>query len=259
MLEFATWAALAAAAVLGLLLYRLRREATAQARRLDLALQSLEQLQRAFGRFAPQEVVEQIIARGIVVAGEKKEVTVLFADLKGFTRMSEGLDPAVLVKILNDYFTRMSMAISEYNGHVSKFIGDGIMALFGALESNPWQHNDAVRAALAMRRALEEYNAALRAQELPEMEFGIGIHRGVAIAGVIGNHELMEFTCMGDTVNLASRVEDLTRVHQVDILITEEVRRNLDPQIRLRPLPPVPVKGKSEPVATFAVEGVASQ
>ena len=259
MLEFAAWAALAAAAVLGLLLYRLRREAAAQARRLDMALQSLEQLQRAFGRFAPQEVVEQIIARGIVGAGEKKEVTVLFADLKGFTRMSEGLDPAVLVKILNDYFSRMSRAISEYNGHVSKFIGDGIMALFGALESNPWQHNDAVRAALAMRRALEEYNAALRAQELPEMEFGIGIHRGVAIAGVIGNHELMEFTCLGDTVNLASRVEDLTRVHQVDILITEEVRRNLDPQIHLRPLPPVPVKGKSEPVATFAVEGVASQ
>ena len=259
MLEFAAWAALVAAAVLGLLLYRLRREAAAQARRLDMALQSLEQLQRAFGRFAPQEVVEQIIARGIVGAGEKKEVTVLFADLKGFTRMSEGLDPAVLVKILNDYFSRMSRAISEYNGHVSKFIGDGIMALFGALESNPWQHNDAVRAALAMRRALEEYNAALRAQELPEMEFGIGIHRGVAIAGVIGSHELVEFTCLGDTVNLASRVEDLTRVHQVDILITEEVRRNLDPQIRLRPLPPVPVKGKSEPVATFAVEGVASQ
>lgn len=256
MLELTAWAALAAAAVLGLLLYRLRREAAAQARRLDLALQSLEQLQRAFGRFAPQEVVEQIIARGIVGTGEKKEVTVLFADLKGFTRMSEGLDPAVLVKILNDYFSCMSMAISEYNGHVSKFIGDGIMALFGALESNPWQHNDAVRAALAMRRALEEYNAALRAQELPEMEFGIGIHRGVAIAGVIGSHELVEFTCLGDTVNLASRVEDLTRVHQVDILITEEVRRNLDPQIRLRPLPPVSVKGKSEPVATFAVDGL---
>ena len=94
-----------------------------------------------------------------------------------------------------------------------------------------------MRAALAMRRALGEYNAALRAQGLPEMEFGIGIHRGVAIAGVIGNHELMEFTCLGDTVNLASRVEDLTRVHQVDILITEEVCSNLDPQIRLRPCP----------------------
>src|SRR5262245_37077822 len=151
-------------------------------RRLEHASRELEHLQRSFSRFAPAEVVEEIISQGVSTTPEKKKVTVLFADLKGFTTMGEDLDPAVLVKILNGYFRRMSQAIIEQRGHVSKFIGDGILALFGALEPNPWQSRDAVQAALGMRRGLVAYNAELAAEGLPTLAIGVGVHRGTVVA-----------------------------------------------------------------------------
>jgi len=187
---------------------------------------------------------------------ERRIVSVLFADLVGFTRLSESLDPAILVQILNDYFTCMSRVISDHRGHVSKFIGDGILALFGALEPNSWQADDAVRAALAMREALEEYNEELARAGQPPLRVGIGLHRGVAVAGVIGSEELVEFTVIGSTVNLASRVEHLTRRHAADTLITAAVREALDARFALQELPAAAVAGISEPVVTFAVEGV---
>jgi adenylate cyclase len=128
------------------------------------------------------------------------------------------------------------------------------MALFGALEPNPWQTNDAVHAALGMRAALDTYNRELAAQGRPTLRFGVGIHRGTTIAGVIGSHELMEFTVIGSTVNLAARVEHLTRAHRVDIIVTAAVQAVLDPRFTLRPLPATGLRGVSEPVATFAVE-----
>jgi class 3 adenylate cyclase len=149
----------------------------------------------------------------------------------------------------------MSRVISDHRGHVSKFIGDGLLALFGALEANPWQANDAVGAALAMRAELECYNQKLAAEGLPRLAFGIGVHRGVAVAGIVGSHELMEFTVIGNAVNIASRVEHLTRQHGVDILITDAVRQVLDPRFALRELPAVAIRGISEPMITFAVNG----
>src|SRR6476620_8577414 len=165
------WAALVALAVVAAAvgLARLRRRATALEARLAAAAHDLESLQRAFTRFAPAEVVEEIIAQGVSTHSEKKEITVLFADLKGFTPLAEGLDPALLVQLLNGWFERMSRTIDAHRGHVAKFIGDGILALFGALESNPWQTNDAVHAALGMRAALAEYNAALAGDDVPPL------------------------------------------------------------------------------------------
>ncbi len=221
---------------------------------LARATADLERLQTAFSRFAPEEVVEQIAARGVAPEAQEREVTVLFADLKGFTALSAGLKPAVVVELLNGYFRVMSEAIVAHQGHVAKFVGDGLMALFGALQHNPWQARDAVEAALAMREALVRYNAATAERGLPPLEFGVGIHRGVAVAGVIGSREWMEYTVIGDTVNVASRVERLTRVHGTDLLVTEEVRAALDGRFRLRAMPPVPVRGKSEPIRTYAVE-----
>jgi adenylate cyclase len=113
------------------------------------------------------ELVERVIASGVPTRGERKEVTVLFADLFGFTPLSESVDPSVLVRILNGYFERMARAITAHQGHISTLIGDGILALFGALETNPWQTDDAVRAALAMRAELEAYNQELAAEGLP--------------------------------------------------------------------------------------------
>ncbi|MGH7788029.1 MAG: adenylate/guanylate cyclase domain-containing protein, partial [Candidatus Binatia bacterium] len=211
-------------------------------------------LQTDFGRFAPTAVVDRIAARGPVDA-ERREVTVLFADLVAFTALSETLSPEVLVGVLNGYFDRVTQAISAHRGHVSKFIGDGLMALFGALEPNPWQANDAVHAALAARQVLQSYNAELAARALPALQVGIGIHRGDAIAGLVGNQSLMEFTVIGPTVNLASRVEALTRTYQVDILITEAVRAALDPRFQVEARPPANLRGVAEPVRTWAVLG----
>lgn len=256
----AAWAALALApaAVLALLLMRSRRQAALLEARLMRDARSLELLQLSFARFAPRQVVEDIIARGVSTNACKREVTVLFADIKGFTAMSERLDPAVLVEILNGYFKAMSRAVTENKGHVSKFIGDGMMALFGVPEPNPWQANDAAKAALAMTASLAGYNEKLAAQGLPKLSIGIGIHRGTAVAGVIGSEELMEYTVIGGAVNLAARIESLTRQHGVDILVTEPVRAALDPRFQLREFPAAAVKGIAEPVRTYAVDGLGS-
>jgi len=248
------WAVLALGAAAWLWHRRLRRLVRGLEDRLAAASQALETLQRAFARFAPPDVVEDVIARGTSQRSENKEVTVLFADLKGFTPLAEGVDPQVLVRILNGYFECMSRAIRAHQGHVSEFIGDGILALFGALEANPWQTNDAVHAALAMRAALADYNATLRAEGLPALAMGVGIHRGTVVAGVFGNAELMKYGVIGSPVNLASRVQGLTRVHDVDVLVTEAARDALDPGFRLRPMPPTALKGIAGALPTFAVE-----
>jgi adenylate cyclase len=237
------------------LLRRARRERAQLRQRLDLSAQELERLQRSFARFAPEQVIERIIAAGISTSAEKKEVTVLFADLVGFTTLSEQLEPEVLVRVLNGYFARMSRVITAHRGHVSKFIGDGILALFGALERNPWQANDAVHAALAMQTELAAYGRELGLDLPAPLRVGIGLHRGSVVAGVTGSDELMEFTVIGPTVNLASRVERLTRKVGADILVTDAVRRQLDERFALRALPPESVRGIVEPVPTYAVEG----
>ncbi|HEV8246772.1 MAG TPA: adenylate/guanylate cyclase domain-containing protein [Polyangiaceae bacterium] len=234
-----------------------QRRARENAARLESASRALEQLQRAFSRFAPATVVEQIIERGLSATAEKREVTVLFADLQGFTSLSERLDPVSLVEILNGYFARMSRAIRDHHGHVSKFMGDGLMALFGALEKNPWDARDAVEAALEMRAALQSYNVELERRGLPALSFGVGIHRGTAVAGIVGSEQLLEFTVIGDTVNTAARVESLTRRQGTAILITDAVSERLRGRFALRAMPACEVKGKAEPLLTFAVDGPA--
>jgi len=151
----------------------------------------------------------------------------------------------------------MSRAIASHRGHVSKFIGDGILALFGAPERNPWQAIDATLAAVAMRDALEIYNRQLKAQGLPELGIGIGIHMGPVVAGVIGSRELVEYTVIGDTVNTAARIEGLTRKAGVPILISDAVKSKLDGRFKLTEREPMAVKGKQEPVRTFSVDGLA--
>jgi adenylate cyclase len=256
------WALAAIAAVLlGLalaLLWRARREANRLRERMQLASRELQHLQTSFARFAPEAVVERIAA-GRSTPGERREVTALFADLVGFTALSESMEPAVLVRILNGYFERMSRAITDHRGHVSTFVGDGILAFFGAFAPNPWQSDDAVHGALAMQAELVDYNRQLAAQGLPGLAVGIGLHRGTGVAGLVGSRDLMQYAFVGRTVNVAARVQDLTRSHKVGILLTEEVREKLDPRFALRRLPPAEVRGVAEPVAIFAVEGLKEE
>jgi class 3 adenylate cyclase len=229
-----------------------RRIAALQAH-LEAAARELQNLQEACARLAPAGVVQRLIADRADPGAERKVVTALFSDLVGYTAMSERLEPAVLARVMNGYFQRMSDAIHEHRGHVSTFVGDGILAFFGAIQHNPWQCDDAVRAALAMRGAIRDYNKELADEGLPPLAVGIGIHRGPGIAGLVGSRERMEYAFVGRTVNLAARVQTLTRVHQVDVLVTEAVREHLDPRFVLSLMPPEAVKGIDEPVVTYAV------
>ncbi|MDM0014963.1 adenylate/guanylate cyclase domain-containing protein [Variovorax sp. J22P168] len=253
------WVAAAIGALVVLLLVALvlrgRRENDKLERLLMVADDRLEHLQGQFERFVPSDVVERLTGAGDPFAPERRQVTMLFADLRGFTALCDRLDPAVTVKLLNDYFRHMTAAIARHHGHVTEFVGDGLLALFGALESNPWQGRDAVLAALEMRSELARYNAELRDRGLPELRFGIGIHGGEVVAGVIGTPGLSKFSVTGDPINVASRVEGLTSKFEVDLLITEDIRRTLDDRFRLRAMPPTMVKGKAEAIQTYYVEG----
>jgi class 3 adenylate cyclase len=252
-------AALLALAVLAAVLLAERRRSAGLRAQLEATNAELEHLQRACSRLAPEGVVQRLIDAGTAVGGvdpmtpERKVATALFADLVGYTALSERLEPAVLARVLNGYFQRMSDAIHEHRGHVSTFLGDGILAYFGALKPDPWQCRDAVSAALAMRAAIADYNRELAAEGLPCVGVGIGIHRGPGLAGLIGSRERMEFAFVGRTVNIAARVQGLTRVHGVDILVTEDVRAALEGAFVLEPMPPEQVKGIADRVVTYAV------
>jgi class 3 adenylate cyclase len=217
----------------------------------------LMHLQSQFERFVPADVVERLTDARNTFAPERRQVTIMFADLRGFTALCAQLDPAVTVGILNDYFAHMMGAIQRHHGHVTELMGDGLLALFGAVDTNPWQARDAVLAALDMRTELALYNAQLGERGLPPLRFGIGIHGGEVVAGVIGTVGLSKFSVTGDPINLASRVESLTGTFQVDLLVTEEIRRALDARFVLRAMPPVQVKGKVEPIQTYFVESDA--
>jgi class 3 adenylate cyclase len=253
-------AALVLLAVLAGALYRQWWRSRSLQAQLEAAAAELQHLQEACSRLAPAGVVQRLVADGVTpgteaAAGyEYKVVTALFADLVGYTAMSEKLEPAEQARVLNGYFQRMSDAIHDNRGHVSTFLGDGILAYFGALQPNPWQCADAVRAALAMRAAISAYNIELARENLPLLGVGIGIHRGPGLAGLVGSRERREYAFIGRAVNVAARVQSLTRIHQVDILVTEALRAELDTSFVLVPMPAEQVKGLAEPVVTYAVQ-----
>src|SRR4029453_8655116 len=263
---FVVVALLVLLAGLAVAIYRQWRQNQTLKAQLEAIATDLQHLQQSCSRLVPAGVLQHLIADGgksgiEAAAPERKVVTVLFADLVGSTAMSDRLEPAVLARVLNGYFQRMSDAIHEHSGHVAHFFGDGIVAFFGdgivayfgALQPNPWQCNDAVRAALAMRAAIREYNVELGREGLPLLALGIGIDRGLGLVGLVGSRERMEYDFVGRTVNVAARVQTLTRIHQADILVTEALRAELDARFVLMPMPAEFVKGITEPVVTYAV------
>jgi len=227
---------------------------------LEASARELEHLQQACSRLAPEGVVQRLIeASGAdAVEAERKVATAMFIDVVGYTALSERLEPAQLARVLNGYLQRMSDVIHEHRGHVSTFLGDGILAYFCALRPNPWQCDDAVSAALAMREAVTHYNVELAREGLPPLGIGIGIHRGPGLAGLIGARERTEFAFVGPTVNIAARVQGLTRVHGVDILVTAAVRDEIDTRFVIDPMPAETVKGIAEPIGTWAVRARAA-
>src|SRR5437867_358486 len=229
----------------------------------EYALERLEKLRtrRTLERYVSKNLVKEILDNpgGYYnsMLGSRKPVTVLFSDLVGFTSLSEKADPTVLVSQLNRYLSAMVPMVFDNGGTLDKFIGDAIMAVWGNVSSHGAAEDAkaAVRAALGMRREMPKLNAAWRAEGMQPLAFGIGINHGEAIVGNIGSHERLDPTVIGDAVNLASRLEALTRIYAVDILVGQSAAELVRDDFHFRSVARVQVKGKSEPVEVFTLVG----
>ena len=206
-----------------------------------------------FGKYVSNEIRDEVLSGNVTLDGELKEVTVLFADLRNFTPLAEANDPKTVVRIINIYFREMAFAIQQHSGLVLQFIGDEIEAVFGAplpLENHPVL---AVRAALEMRRRLDVVNDQLKQQGHGPLQHGIGIHTGPVVAANIGSPDRLSYALVGDTVNLASRIQSLNKQLGSDILLSAMTQTALDKDITLEKLPATTIKGKREPVEIFRV------
>lgn len=211
-------------------------------------------IKEAFGRYVTGQVRDEILAGRIPLDGETKEVTVLFSDLRGFTPLTESLPPKQVVKILNGYYDEMAGAIHANRGLVFQYVGDEIYAVFGAPAPLADHATWAVRAGLAMAERLKVYNQKLIEQGLPPLKNGIGVNTGPVVAANIGGGGRLKYALVGDTVNLGSRLEGLTKQFGVQMIVSGPTKTLVTDPVRFRALPETPIKGKSKPVEIFAVE-----
>ena len=217
-----------------------------------------ERLKDAFGRFTNKEIAEKAMRNELSLGGENKTVTVFFSDIRSFTAMSEKLTPEQVVEFLNEYMTRMVKCVDATGGVVDKFIGDAIMAVWGAPVSAGSPKDDAlngIKASLLMRKELYELNKEREAKGLIPVHIGCGLNSGDVIAGQIGSDKRMEYTVIGDTVNTASRTEALNKPFHTDVLITENTWQLVKDEILVEEMPGVKVKGKTDKLRMFAVIG----
>ncbi len=216
-------------------------------------------MKKLFGQYVSKDVYEQLVANPALarLGGQRREMTVLFSDIRGFTTVSESGQPEEIVGMLNEYFTRMVDLVFAHKGTLDKFVGDMVMALFGAPLDDPHHADHAVEAALDMIAALAVLNARWKSEGRAELDIGIGINTGPMIAGNIGSDAIMSYTVIGDAVNLGSRLESLNKQYGTRIIISDATRRQLSRSYELRPLGDVVVKGKTQPVAIFEVVGRA--
>jgi adenylate cyclase len=229
----------------------------------EYALERIEKLRtrRTLERYVSKNLVKEILENPDSyyhsLLGVRVPATVLFSDLVGFTTLSEKADPEALVKQLNEYLTQMTAVVFENGGTLDKFIGDAIMCVWGNVKSFGVAEDarHAARTALGMRRALEKLNQGWRAEGRMGLGMGIGINQGEVIVGNIGSHERMDPTVIGDSVNLASRLEGLTRIYGVDILIGPTATEFVRDEFHLKSIARVQVKGKSEPVDVSTLIG----
>ncbi|GHT98624.1 adenylate/guanylate cyclase domain-containing protein [Spirochaetia bacterium] len=216
-----------------------------------------------FSRFTNVEIAMRAMRGELPLGGETKQATVLFTDIRSFTSMSERMEPFEVVEFLNDYMSRMVACVKATGGVVDKFMGDAVMAHWGTVNTAGSPTADAlnaVRTALAMRTALRGFNAGRDgSSKQPRVRIGCGISSGPVVAGQIGSQERMEYTVIGDTVNLANRLEGLNKSLCTDILISEDTWRLVGRYLITEKMPMVRVKGKEKPVRVFAVINIRSR
>jgi adenylate cyclase len=212
-------------------------------------------MKKLFGQYVSKDVYDQLVANpGLArLGGQRREMSVLFSDIRSFTSVSEKGQPEEIVHMLNEYFTRMVEVVFHHKGTVDKFVGDMVMALFGAPLEDPEHAEHAVEAALDMLQELQKLNVKWAAEGRPSLDIGVGINTGPMIAGNIGSDQIMSYTVIGDAVNLGSRLESLNKQYSTRIIISDATRSHLKGTYTFRPLGDVVVKGKTKPVAIFEV------
>lgn len=214
----------------------------------------IQGLRSVWERFLPPQVVERIARdphAALVLGGERLQVTVLFSDIRNFTTISEQMSPERLVRFLNEYFAAMTTVIYKYEGTLDKYLGDGIMAIFGAPFTQADDAFRAVNCALEMQAAMATLNSCWAEEQGPHWDMGIGLATGEVVAGNVGSAQRMDYTVIGDTVNVASRLEGQTRGGQV--LICQNTRDKVGEMVCCQSLPPMNLKGKMEAVAVYQV------
>lgn len=218
-------------------------------------LKEKETIKDAFTRYISKDVMEQVLKEPVKLGGEKKEATVFFSDIRNFTSISEKSAPEVVVEILNEYFTLMTEIVFKYEGTVSKYLGDGLMCVFGV----PLAHNDdpfrAVSASLDMLDVVNKLDKKWSEEGKPPLSIGIGINTGEVIAGNIGSTKRMEYTIIGDTVNLTQRIETLNKTYSTKLLISSSTYSKVKDHFNVREIGEAHVKGKEESVHLFEVLG----
>jgi adenylate cyclase len=230
------------------ILLRARVNASLEKKRLR------DQQLKLFRTFATPEVAEELMKSGFALGGKYVDATAMFADIRSFTTIAESQQPAVTIELLNNYFALMFDAISSHGGTINQMVGDGLMAVFGAPINMEDHRERAVRAALDMVDNLAIFNVDQAALNRSQIKIGIGIASGQMIAGYTGTQHRATYTCVGDTVNLAARIEAHTKVAGRTILIDENTYEGLPESIAVEGLGPVLFKGKQQPVKIFSVK-----
>ena len=215
-----------------------------------------DRVQTVLSRYVSPQVAETVLKDGqMPAAGQRMRVTVLFSDIRGFTQMSERMLPEEVVTFLNTYLSRMVQAIFAHGGTLDKYMGDGIMAFFGAPVEVPDHAERAVKAALAMREALEAFNDERIRRGEPPIAIGVGLHTGECVVGNIGTSLRLDYTAVGDVVNTASRLEGLTKEHEADVLMSHETYQAVSDWVTARPIEGVAMRGKHSRQDVYALEG----
>jgi adenylate cyclase len=219
-------------------------------------LQERDKLRNTMGKYMTEELVQHLLAGEVELGGKTLEVTIMFCDLRDFTTFSEKRSAQEIVEVLNEYFTEMVDCVMSEGGVVDKYIGDNIMAVFGAPVSRADDAIRAVRATVKMREALKKLNARFEASGRPKLKFGIGLHTGQVVAGNIGSAKRMEYTVIGDSVNVASRLESKTKELGTDLLISQATYERAKETCVAEGAGEVQVKGREQAVAIYKVTGL---
>jgi adenylate cyclase len=222
-------------------------------------LKERDNLRATFGKYMTASVMEHLLSGKVALGGETLTVTILFTDIRSFTSISEKMEAQALVGLLNEYFTEMVGIVMSEDGVVDKYIGDAIMAVFGAPVPKKDDAVRAVRAAVRMRAALVHLNERLAKRGLGPLATGIGLHTGEVVAGNIGSEARMEYTVIGDAVNVASRLESATKEVGVGVLVSEDTWELVKGSIDGRAVKPLTVKGRAQPVSTYEVLGIKGE